>query len=403
MMPRNLGTFASSYQLSYNDACWTDVVEDDAPAPFWPPRSEGDVAYVLFTSGSTGRPKGVVLSHRNALSFLDWCQYTFGPCGNNERFGSHAPLHFDLSVFDLFAACRNASTLVLISENLGKDPGRLGDFLATRRISVWYSAPSILALLIEHSRLVRRVFTAPRLALFAGEVCPVTVLRKLRGIWPVAAIWNLYGPTETNVCTAYPIPAVIPPDRTVPYPIGQVCAPHRTRVVNEAEHDISAGTVGELLISGPGVMRGYFDEHALTSAAFLVEDETYWYRTGDLVCDDGTGCFNFHGRRDRMIKKRGYRIELDEIESALYRHDGVDRAGVVAQANDDGVLITAFVALKPSLKKSVIAMKRHCTNFLPLYMIPDIFTFVDNLPATSTNKLDYQRLKSLAAQEGLAR
>ena len=145
------------------------------------------------------------------------------------------------------------------------------------------------------------------------------------------------------------------------------------------------------MIAGPGVMRGYFGQPELTAAAFFVDDDgTRWYRTGDLVSDDGTGCFQFHGRRDRMVKKRGYRIELGEIESALYRHDGVDRAGVVAQADEVGVSIAAFVALKPDQKKSIIAMKRHCTSYLPHYMIPDTITFLDDLPATSTDKVDYQ-------------
>ncbi len=341
-----------------------------------------------------------MLSHRNAFTFLDWCHRSFGPWGNDERFASHAPFHFDLSVFDLFAACRNASTLVLIGESLAKDPARLGDFLATRRISVWYSAPTILALLTEHGRLARTGFTAPRLVLFAGEVFPVATLRRLRTYWPRTTMWNLYGPTETNVCTAFPIPMAIASDRTAPYPIGHVCPPLRARIVDERGLDVPPGLLGELIIAGPGVMRGYFDEPNLTDAAFLTDSGTLWYRTGDLVCDDGTGCFEFHGRRDRMVKKRGYRIELGEIESALYLHCGVDRAGVVARANDEQVLITAFIALKPNLKKSVIAMKRHCTHFLPHYMIPDTITFVDSLPATSTDKLDYQRLKSLAAQQG---
>jgi acyl-coenzyme A synthetase/AMP-(fatty) acid ligase len=119
------------------------------------------------------------------------------------------------------------------------------------------------------------------------------------------------------------------------------------------------------------------------------------------VRDDGAGCFQFHGRRDRMVKKRGYRIELGEIESALYRHHGVDRAGVVAQSDEVGISIAAFVALKPDQKTSIIAMKRHCMGYLPPYMIPDTFTFLDDLPRTSTDKVDYQRLRSLAALEGL--
>ena len=98
-----------------------------------------------------------------------------------------------------------------------------------------------------------------------------------------------------------------------------------------------------------------------------------------------------------MVKKRGYRIELGEIESALYRHEGVDRAAVVAQADEAGVSIAAFVAMKPGQKSSIIAMKRHCTIYLPHYMVPDTITFVSDLPTTSTDKVDYQDLKRLAA------
>jgi len=225
-------------------------------------------------------------------------------------------------------------------------------------------------------------------------------LRRLRQLWPEARLWNLYGPTETNVCTAHPIPAAIPDDRTEPYPIGTACPPLRARVVDEEGQDVPAGAIGELVIAGPGVMRGYFGQPELTARAFLIDsEELRWYRTGDLVVDDGTGCYQFHGRRDRMVKKRGYRIELGEIESALYRHDGVDRAAVVARADESGVSIAAFVALKPDQKRSIIAMKRHCTVYLPNYMVPDTITFMSSLPATSTDKVDYQRLGAMAADQ----
>jgi amino acid adenylation domain-containing protein len=383
------------------DAAWSEVIADDAPSPLAPPRAADDLAYILFTSGSTGQPKGVMLSHANAFTFLEWCHQALGPWDDDDRFASHAPFHFDLSVFDLFAACQAAATLVLIGENLGKDPGPLGEFVTERRISVWYSAPSILALLAQHGGLDRPAYRAPRLVLFAGEVFPVAALTRLRTLWPVAQLWNLYGPTETNVCTAYQIPAMIPPDRTEPFPIGPVCPPLRARVVDEHGRELPPGTLGELVIEGPGVMRGYFGQPEQTAAAFFADDDgTRWYRTGDLVKDLGAGCFQFHGRRDRMVKKRGYRIELGEIESALYRHDGVDRAGVVARAGDLGVSIAAFVALKPNQKRSIIAMKRHCTDYLPNYMIPDTITFLDDLPATSTDKVDYQRLRSLASEQG---
>lgn len=373
---------------------------DDASSPLPLIRDAEDLAYILFTSGSTGQPKGVMLSHGNAFTFLDWCQQTLGPWHADDRFSSHAPFHFDLSVFDLFMACRNAATLVLIGESLAKEPEELGAFLSRQQISVWYSAPSILALIASQGGLDRPGRQAPRLVLFAGEVFPIGPLRRLRQLWPESRLWNLYGPTETNVCTAYPIPDDIPEDRTAPYPIGSVCPPLRARVVDEQGNDVAAGALGELVIAGPGVMRGYFGQPELTARAFFTSDEqTRWYRTGDLVVDDGTGCYQFHGRRDRMVKKRGYRIELGEIESALYRHDGVDRAAVVARSDEAGVSIAAFVALKPDHKRSIIAMKRHCTVYLPHYMVPDTITFLGSLPATSTDKVDYQRLGTIAGEE----
>jgi amino acid adenylation domain-containing protein len=378
---------------------WDDVLADEAPTPLPCERSLHDLAYVLYTSGSTGKPKGVMLSHENAFTFLDWCDRTFR-LRDDDRVSSHAPYHFDLSVFDLYASCRAATTLVLIGESLAKDPARLGPYLTEKRLTVWYSAPSILALLSQYGGLEKPDFLAPRLVLFAGEVFPIAPLKRLRALWPDADMWNLFGPTETNVCTAFPIPRQIDSDRSQPFPIGSVCPPLQARVVDEEGQDVTIGTKGELVIAGPGVMRGYFRLPELSANAFLVDDAgVSWYRTGDLVVDDGSGCYAFHGRRDRMVKKRGYRIELGEIESALYRHEDVDRAAVVAKPDDSGVSIAAFVAMKPSRKGSLIAMKRHCTLYLPHYMIPDSITFVSDLPTTSTDKVDYERLKQGAGTE----
>ncbi len=134
-------------------------IEDLAPSPLPPPRRASDLAYILYTSGSTGTPKGVMLSHANAFCFLDWCATTF-ELHDNDRVASHAPFHFDLSVFDLHATFRRGATLVLVGESLGKDPARLGPYLSEKQIDVWYSAPSILALLgrpWRHRPALRRI------------------------------------------------------------------------------------------------------------------------------------------------------------------------------------------------------------------------------------------------------
>ena len=395
-LPRLIVVGEPVTQTSPNDAPWSRVMADLAPTPLAPAYREDDVAYILYTSGSTGKPKGVMLSHANAFAFLDWCDQTI-EFDAVDRFSSHAPFHFDLSIFDLYVCCLAAGSLVLIGEATGKDPVKLGALLRDREISVWYSAPSILALLTEYGGIDQPDFVAPRVVLFAGEVFPIGPLRRLRRIWPQASLWNLYGPTETNVCTAYAIPETIDEARETPFPIGFACAPLRTKVVDERGREVSAGTQGELVVSGPGVMLGYFGRPDLTERAFFVDETGPWYRTGDLVADEGNGCYRFHGRRDRMVKKRGYRIELGEIESALYRHEGVDRAGVIARQSDDGVSLVAFVAMKPGTKGSIIALKRHCTRYLPPYMIPDEIQFLSNLPTTSTDKVDYQGLNRLVA------
>ena len=355
-----------------------------------------DLAYILYTSGSTGRPKGVMLSHANAVSFIDWCSEVFTPT-EADRFSSHAPFHFDLSILDLYLSIKHRATLVLIGEEVGKEPRRLAPLITERRLTVWYSAPSILSLLAEYGDLEARDLSALRLVLFAGEVFPVKHLRALHLLVPQPRYFNLYGPTETNVCTFYEIPRKIPEERSEPFPIGRACSHLLTRVVDSELRSVSAGEEGELCVGGAGVMRGYWNLAELSARAFLVDDEgVRWYRTGDIVVEGPDGNYVFLGRRDRMVKRRGYRVELGEIEAALYRHPAVREVGVVAVSNQEiGVRVKAFLACHDGRHPSVIEMKRFCADHLPGYMIPDFFSFHGVLPKTSTDKLDYQRLKEM--------
>jgi acyl-CoA synthetase (AMP-forming)/AMP-acid ligase II len=228
--------------------------------------------------------------------------------------------------------------------------------------------------------------------LFAGEVFPIKHLRALLEAWPAPRYFNLYGPTETNVCTYFEVPTPIPVEREEPFPIGRVCENDEGLVVDEEDLPVIAGEEGELLIRGGTVMQGYWNLPERTASAFHVDPGGRWYRTGDLVREDADGTLLFSGRRDRMVKRRGYRVELGEIETALYRHPEIVEAAVLALPGEDGISIEAFVCRADGGKGSIIEIKTFCSKELPLYMIPDRFQFRQSLPKTSTDKIDYQAL-----------
>ncbi len=363
--------------------------------PALPDTAQDDLAYILYTSGSTGKPKGVMLTHENAISFVDWCSETFAP-RPEDRCSSHAPFHFDLSILDIYMALKHGCTLVLVPEDLGKDPVALAPFIAQRRISIWYSAPSILAMLAQFGKLAQQDYSQLRTVLFAGEVFPVKHLRSLQQLVPHPGYYNLYGPTETNVCTWFKIPAVVPPERDKPYPIGHTCSHLEDKVVDEAGKTVAKGEEGELVVRGPAVTQGYWNLPERNAIAFLTDPSgEKWYKTGDIVHETSDG-YTYLGRRDRMIKKRGFRIELGEIEACLYKHPDVKEAGTVARADADGDLkVVAFLSTADGRKLSIIALKQFCAQRLPLYMVPDRFDQRPALPRTSTDKVDYQKLQQL--------
>jgi L-proline---[L-prolyl-carrier protein] ligase len=352
------------------------------------------LAYILYTSGSTGRPKGVMLSHANASCFVDWCSDAFKP-DEHDRFSSHAPFHFDLSVLDIYVSLKHGATLVIVEEQLGKEPARLAPWIADKKLTVWYSAPSILSLMAQFGKLEQHDYSSLRLVLFAGEVFPIKYLKLLKSLWMHPRYFNLYGPTETNVCTFYEVPPLIPESQNEPVPIGKACPYCEPLVVNEKGSEVGPGEEGELCIAGPSVLQGYWDLPENTAKAFLPGRQTRWYRTGDIVIELPSGDYKFLGRRDRMIKKRGYRIELGEIEAALYRHPAIKEAAVLAFPDDDGVPVKAFTSTRDGSRLSTIELKKFCSENLPLYMVPDFFSSLESLPKTSTDKIDYQKLKSM--------
>ncbi len=381
--------------LGYAEAhSWSST--EDQPHFVPPLRNEFDPAYILYTSGSTGRPKGVVISHRNALTFVDWGRKAFGVT-SEDRLSNHAPFHFDLSVFDLYAALSTGASVHLVPDRVAPFARELAAWIAEHRISVWYSVPSALVRLLLHGDVARFDFRDLRTILFAGEVFPVKHLRDVMKAFGGAEFHNLYGPTETNVCTHYPVPRPLPDD-VQNLSIGKACPNMEVIVVSDSGGRANVGEEGELVVRGPCVMLGYWGL-ADRTADSIVQNPTNSdfidpvYKTGDRVRLSPDGNLEFLGRRDHMVKVRGYRIELGEVEQALHEHARIREAAVVpVEDGEVGTRLHAAVVLNGAAAVEADEILRHCLERLPRYAVPESVRFFDELPRTSTGKTDRMQL-----------
>ncbi|MFE7311646.1 amino acid adenylation domain-containing protein [Streptomyces sp. NPDC057555] len=351
-------------------------------------------AYILYTSGSTGRPKGVCLSHRNALAFIDWATETLGATPA-DRFANHAPLNFDLSVLDLYAAFTAGASVHLIPPDLAQAPRTLTDLLDRRRLTVWYSVPSVLMLMMRDGGLLDRPLPHLRAVLFAGEVFPADDLHRLHRHWPGKRFLNLYGPTETNVCTAYELPPPGTGTPVTPAPIGRASCGNDVTIRpldNPPEDDDTDRTTrsahsvtGELAVSGPTVMLGYWNQ----------PPHRGWYHTGDLVRLDENGELVYLGRLDDTVKIHGIRMHLTEIETALSSHPEISEAAALAVGSALDTRLTAFVVPASTAPPSLLSLKRHCATRLPQGVTIDSVHVLDALPRNTNGKIDRPRLRRL--------
>lgn len=351
-------------------------------------KSNFNLAYILYTSGSTGKPKGVMHSNEAAFEFINWSTTTFKP-SSKDCFLSHAPFHFDLSVFDLFVAIKHGARLVLANEETAKQPMLLAQLISEQNISIVYTTPTVLTLLATYGKMHKYNYEHLKLVLFAGEVFPVSQFAALKQLWDKPEYYNLYGPTETNVCTYYKIPDSVA--ELTAFPIGKCCEHYQATTLS------TETGYSQLCISGKGILEGYWGAtNNNTEAIYTDNNQKRWYKTGDLVEINSKDEYVYKGRIDRMVKVNGYRVELGEIEACLSKNTSISSCAVIPHNSLTGTtVLTAFVVCVSKENESIIRMKEFCIKHLPAYMVPNNFVFLSALPQTASNKISYQHLKEL--------
>ena len=353
-------------------------------------------AYIMFTSGSTGKPKGVTVSHANVLSLLGWSINRY-EVTSNDIFAQISPMYFDNSVFDFYTALFSGASLVPIKRAIVKSPIELVNLVDSMRCTIWFSVPSLLVYLQTMRVLNEKTFQSVRIFTFGGEGFPKNELKKLFNIYgKQSKLINVYGPTEgTCICSSYDVVEKDFEDMTSLAPLGTINPNFDYVVVNEHMEKVGPGEKGELCLTGPNVSLGYYNDIDRTAQNFIqnptiTTHKDITYRSGDLV-HERDGLLWFSGRIDNQIKHMGYRIELEEIESALNSiHDINESAVLYDRVKLNYGKIVAFVGTKNDVSESQLKNALH--KLLPDYMIPSIINIKDQLPKNRNGKIDKRRL-----------
>ncbi|MFZ1026924.1 MAG: amino acid adenylation domain-containing protein [Limnoraphis robusta] len=356
-------------------------------------QSSDDLAYVIFTSGSTGQPKGVMLNHLGPVNTIEDINRRFKITADDVIFGI-SELSFDLSVYDIFGSIAAGATLVLPPVGANREPALCTQLCEKYGVTVWNSVPALAHLLVEYLER-NRVYNSLsiRLVMMSGDWIPVQLPDKLKQIL-AAKVVSLGGATEASIWSIYyEIDGVDSTWTSIPY--GYPLSNQSFYVLDERLQPRPDNIPGELYIGGVGVAEGYWQDSEKTTRSFITHpiSQERIYRTGDWGVRRSPGYIDFLGRKDGQVKVRGHRIELGEIESVLQRHHGVANAvAKVIGERPQEAYIAAYIVAKEGETILSEELQKHATEFLPEYMIPTRFVFMNQLPLGATGKVDRKAL-----------
>jgi len=346
-----------------------------------------NAAYVIYTSGSTGRPKGVVVPHGAVVNLLAAMEREIS-VGPADVLLAVTPLSFDISALELFLPLVTGGAVALMDAATASDGARLRDALAERRPGVMQATPATWRMLLEAGWE-----GTPGLSMLCGgEALAPDLAARLRGRG--AALWNVYGPTETTIWST----AARMAEESGPVTVGRPLANTRVYVLDRHGLPVPPGVPGALFIGGRGVARGYLERPALTAERFVPdpfgpEPGGRLYDTGDRARFLPDGRIEHLGRADEQVKVRGFRIEPGEVESALLGHPALRRA--VVAARDDragGKRLVAYVIPAEGASPAGEELRAWLRRTLPEHLVPSAFVTLDALPLTPSGKVDRRAL-----------
>ncbi|NNE57675.1 MAG: AMP-binding protein [Hellea sp.] len=345
--------------------------------------SASSPALILMTSGTTGLPKGITISHENIGVFVNWALKEFN-LSSSDNFVSIAPFHFDLSMLDLYGALSLGACLYLPSDSELSLPGEFAKVIERNQISVLYTVPSFLSLLTRFRVFESDLSKPLKTILFAGEVYPTEQLNQLIKQRPDIQYANLFGPTESNVFASYKVTET---SFTDPVPIGQPCNHADVRILDIKGRVAGTDEVGELWVRGPTIMLGYWGEPPLNPREY--------FATGDHAFRDAAGLIHFSGRRDHLVKIRGHRISLLDIENIASKLTGINQAAAcLIHRNGTRQHLCLDVSIDDRSGIDQKSLSAHMAAYFPKVMQPTNYKIHGQLPYTLNGKIDRQKLRA---------
>ena len=365
------------------DTQWETITEASTATPETTITPEA-LAYIIYTSGSTGQPKGVMMPHRALNNLIHWQR---NQSANGLKTLQFASFSFDVSFQECFATWSSGGTLVMVSETQRRDPDQLLKVINEKSIERLFLPFVALSQLAESSQRQGIIPHSLQEAITAGEQLQITpAIRSLFQKLPHCRLINQYGPSETHVVTAYPLPENPENWSSLP-PIGRPIANVETYVLDENQNSVPVGVTGELYIGGIALAKGYLDRADLTAERFV----SSLYKTGDLVRYLPDGNLQYLGRKDNQVKVRGFRIELGEVEAILIQHPTVRETAVTVKTDDAGNnRLVAYLVTDSAITRE--ELQQFLRQSLPSYSIPSQFVFLETLPLTPSGKVDRRSL-----------